>query len=356
MAPKTEVKQSSSPAIKPKAPTVLDDRLQRSKTATLAGVTPGGMREKLAAFFQIAAPLILFALGWAFKTGRMVYKVYCGLPHNIIMMMSGLVLCFFGGTYFATIAAVEAFRQFGGDDLLRHLKLILDDVEIAVKAVQDDAAAKKDKDKGEEGKVDAGHLAFVVMKSVKEPEKLQLAVRYFLTTWMAVKISLRSKFAQTIALCLKISDTLELPACRIFGPLLSATLGKDLEMWSHTIISTTIKIIAVWVATYVQSVISSVYSSIHGATLFATGLINLLGEHFHHLPYVKLTKDPTDGKEKFDADNSWLDEIIGWPLAALGCYWQFMNNYALPFPFNLVLWPMALVEWFVRWEVFVADQ
>jgi len=35
------------------------------------------------------------------------------LPTNVIQMIFGIALCFFGGTYVASIAAIEAFRQMG---------------------------------------------------------------------------------------------------------------------------------------------------------------------------------------------------------------------------------------------------
>ena len=42
------------------------------------------------------------------------YDIYKKLPHNAVIMIFGACLCFFGGTYVASIAAIEAFRQLGG--------------------------------------------------------------------------------------------------------------------------------------------------------------------------------------------------------------------------------------------------
>merc|ERR1712093_294699 len=104
-------------------------------------------------------------------------------------------------------------------------------------------------------------------------------MRCLFTTWLAVKTSLRSKFAQTIAVCLALSDTVELPACRLLGPLLSATLGKDLEKWSHCIISTTIKFIAVYIATCRQLYLLTTWLC-RGHQCLLRGLSTFLGSIF----------------------------------------------------------------------------
>merc|ERR1712224_1113080 len=36
------------------------------------------------------------------------------LPKDVLRMLYGLVLCFFGGQYVATLAAIEAFNALGG--------------------------------------------------------------------------------------------------------------------------------------------------------------------------------------------------------------------------------------------------
>merc|ERR1719316_1664868 len=114
------------------------------------------------------------------------------------------------------------------------------------------------------------HVTMVSMISVKDPSRLQKAVQFLATTWLAVLAVLKFQFAKTISLCLAVAEMLEMPACRIFGPLLALALGKDLNHWCFAIISTTIKIIAVVVASYVQAIVSAFYSGLRGGTMFAT--------------------------------------------------------------------------------------
>ena len=42
--------------------------------------------------------------------------------------------------------------------------------------------------------------------------------------------------------------------------------------------------------------------------------------------------------------DTMLDEYAGWALAALGVYSQVSNAFGVPFPFNLLLWPVSIVE------------
>ena len=53
----------------------------------------------------------------------------------------------------------------------------------------------------------------------------------------------------------------------------------------------------------------------------------------------------------FHPDTSYFDEAVGYSLAALGVAWQLATAFSLPFPLNLLLLPLTVVEWFLRWQV-----
>jgi hypothetical protein len=46
-----------------------------------------------------------------------------------------------------------------------------------------------------------------------------------------------------------------------------------------------------------------------------------------------------------------FDEVLSYGLAALGFYFQFSLNFDVPFPFNLLLWPLEFVEYYLRWSI-----
>ena len=56
-------------------------------------------------------------------------------------------------------------------------------------------------------------------------------------------------------------------------------------------------------------------------------------------------------QQPFDPDESYLDEAIGYGLAAFGFLFQIFNGFALPFPLNIVFLPLTIIEWFLRFQI-----
>ena len=55
--------------------------------------------------------------------------------------------------------------------------------------------------------------------------------------------------------------------------------------------------------------------------------------------------------QPFDPDETYLNDLIGYPLAAFGFCFQLFNGFSLPFPFNLVFLPLSIIEWFLRFQI-----
>ena len=53
----------------------------------------------------------------------------------------------------------------------------------------------------------------------------------------------------------------------------------------------------------------------------------------------------------FDPETSYFDEAVGYSLAACGVLWQLSTAFSAPFPLNLVLLPLEIVEWLLRWQI-----
>ena len=78
--------------------------------------------------------------------------------------------------------------------------------------------------------------------------------------------------------------------------------------------------------------------------IFADAAFQMLIDHdlIKYVPGVALP---------FDADASYLDEILGYGIAAVGFGFQFFSGFALPFPLNVILLPLTIVEWFLRVQI-----
>jgi len=113
-------------------------------------------------------------------------------------------------------------------------------------------------------------------------------------------------------------------------------IPTDYHRWIPTLILYVCKSIALSIAWYIQRIISTFHSAIRGGLLCSRGVLNF----FH-----------SRGVVSFDDTESYLDEVVGWTLAALGFYFQYTMGFAMPFPLNLLLWPFSVAEWYVVWIV-----
>ena len=68
--------------------------------------------------------LVLIAPVYMWLYGQ-VFRLYKAAPTNVLQMVFGAALCFFGGTFTASIAAIEAFRQMGFKRTLEDLHEVM---------------------------------------------------------------------------------------------------------------------------------------------------------------------------------------------------------------------------------------
>ena len=90
------------------------DNLRIAKFMSGVKVNPelAGCMQQMKPAVIVAVKAVMFVAPYYKKAFKEGYKVYQTLPHNVLMMIFGAALCFFGGTYVASIAAIEAFALF----------------------------------------------------------------------------------------------------------------------------------------------------------------------------------------------------------------------------------------------------
>jgi hypothetical protein len=170
------------------------------------------------------------------------------------------------------------------------------------------------------------------------PDKLHLAVGGLYTGFMGVIATLRIHFAQTITLGIVIGSTFSLYATKIFQPVLSRVVPAEYVKWVPVGIDLVCRCVGVSIAWFVQRVISSFYSALRGAQIAAKGIISYACRH----GYVTGAYD--------EGSSAFVLTMFG--IAGAGFLWQALNFWQLPFPFNVVFFPLTIVEWFL--EYFVA--
>jgi len=188
------------------------------------------------------------------------------------------------------------------------------------------------------------HKIALAMTTVKQPDRLQAAVGGLWAAYLAVLATLKLEFARTTALALGLVEMAKVPVTRLVAEPLSMLLGDNLKHWAKTIIESSLSIIAIIFAWYLQMIISAFYSGIRGGRMFADGLVKFLEEKdlMKHVPLVK---------KPFDPNESFVDDVLGYSIGLLGFAFQIFNGFRLFFPLDLVLLPLTIVEWILRWQI-----
>jgi len=279
------------------------------------------------------------------------YELYTALPVQQLQMVMGLVLCFFGGTYVTLIAAVEAFRTMGGAGVYEHLDYVWGQVRVVAAAEMRDGLLDENNDGiADVDQITAEQLTqrklMVCMKAVEDPSCLQSAVGSLWAACLAVLATLKMQFAQVAAYAMAIAEMVKFPILRATAPYLAWGLGPDLTKWVDPIIDSVIKFAAIFLVWYLEKFRAAFYSGIRGGRMFANALLDYCEDKgwMDKLPNFIASKP-------FNPDESYLDEVVAYTLAAAGMYWQVTHLFFLPFPINWLLWPLTMAEYFLEVQV-----
>jgi hypothetical protein len=209
-------------------------------------------------------------------------------------------------------------------------------------AHEEDERKKKDDDGGKKPTTELQPAQLVQRKlqlallAVEDPQKLSMAVGRLYTAWLAVVATLRIQFAKTVTLGISIADMLDGPAMRYGLPIIAHLVPPEYHRWLPVAIRTLAKAVAVAFAWYLSVLISAAQSAMRGGLMCSRALLRIANKH-----------DVVEVNE----DDSYLDEIVGFLLAAAGLYTQWMWGFEAPFPLNIVLLPFSAIEWYIRWTV-----
>jgi len=181
----------------------------------------------------------------------------------------------------------------------------------------------------------------VAAGAVKDPQRLSAALGGLYVGWLSVQGVLRVKFAKTINLAVACSQFVEYYVCKALLPVLSPLLADEFRSWLPVAIKTTTKGFFVYFAWKLQEVVSAAQSGMRGGLMFSRGVANFLNKR----GYTSVLGF------SIEHEKTYLDELVGYLLAAAGFYVQWSLGFALPFPFNIVMFPMDCVEWYIRWTI-----
>lgn len=93
------------------------------------------------------------------------------------------------------------------------------------------------------------------------------------------------------------------------------------------------KSIGISIAWKLQTIISAFTSALAGGLIMSRALL-----------FIRF-------KGQKNHDDTSMDEIASYIFGGLGFYFQFTHSFDAPFPLNIILWPVELAEYYIRWSI-----
>lgn len=301
----------------------------------------GEIIKKLQPAIELLNTVIDIVSPFAIKAIEVTNKVYNMLPIHFIYALIGLVIAFFGGVFAVTLSAFEAFYASGWETVYENGNYIYKEFKILWKKSRED----DEKDEDGDGIKDVLQISAKELVSRKigfffancsDPQKLMDMIYGITNSFFTVVAVLKVEFAKVIALGASIGENLRKPVTIVFAPILGTILPQKYHQWIGPGINLLCKTVAITIAWMIQRIISSVQSGVRGGLMFSRRMLRYANEK---------------GWVNIKEEDTYLDEIVGWFIAAIGVYFQITNYFGLPFPLNVLLYPVSLLEGSFVWII-----
>jgi len=172
--------------------------------------------------------------------------------------------------------------------------------------------------------------------TASDPELINGALQGIYSGWIGVVAVLKVEFAKTIALGAAIGDFLYKTVANPLGSIMVHLLPGEYHKWVPTLIGYACKSVAITVAWKVQRIISTFHSAIRGGLMASRGFLEWLNKK---------------GIVTVNTDESYVDEVLGWALAAAGFYFQYKMGFTPPWIIAFLLWPLQATETYIVWVI-----
>jgi len=270
-----------------------------------------------------------------------LWSMYKQLPEEELSLLIGCIVCFFGGVYPTLFAAITA-AQYGGISVLaKSLGDLADEAITIINESKKDDKVDADND-GVADVTQIGNDAYILRKAKlvsqkMDPKKVDHALSAMYKVWLSVMAVLAVEFAKTVALSVSISEFLQKPVDRFLSPVIQIIVPDEYDKWVPILLNWAAKATAMSIAWYIQAIIYAATSAMTGSVIATRALLRILKKKEIYAPG--------------DLDDTFVDEILGYGVAFLGFYFQFKMNFSVPFPFNVLLFPLEIAENYIRWMV-----
>lgn len=338
---KKQISEDEKQQITPDSKNDQENKRVNSMIEKAGNSNVGEIIKKLKPLFDLCNSIINAFSPIAIKGYEFGEKVYNLLPIDLAYAIIGLIIAFFGGTFAVSLSAIEAFYASGYEILVNNGIYLINEFKILWKKSKEDDEKDEDHD-GVQDVLQITAKELITRKigfffaNCSDPQKLMDMLYGICNALIAVIAVLKVEFAKVIALGNSIGENLRKPATYFFAPILGTVLPKKYHQWIAPGINLVCKSVAITIAWMIQKVISSVQSGVRGGLMFSRRIL----KYFNEKNWLNIKDEDT-----------YIDEVFGWVIAALGVYFQITNFFGLPFPLNILLSPLSLCENTLIWII-----
>merc|ERR1712065_31464 len=255
----------------------------------------------------------------------------------------GMAVAFFGGHFMVTIATIEAFRMTGWETTKNCILSLWEDYKVVKAACEKDNLVDADNDGTYDvlqlSKKDLTTRKLRLILRTANPVTIQSAIGGINAGVIAVVATLRVQFAESITLGASIGGTLIKFSEKTLHPALEAAIPAEYAKWIDPVLHYVCQAIGVSIAYSIQRVISTFHAAIRGGYLATKGILHYCGRR-GFAPAAKVE------------EGSMIYTAMALGIAALGFLFQISSFFGLPFPLNILFFPVSIVEYVITWVVF----
>jgi len=250
---------------------------------------------------------------------------------ELLPAFGGLVMCFFGGEFPLLIVAVESFLVTSWKSVKDVIHDMMEEYHRVVVEEEQEKKNEKPAGENEDDESDAAlyQRKFLLALRVLNPDKCTKALTVCIQAFIVVLGAVKLTFVRALSLGAAIGHMAKHTVAKHVTPKLVETCPEEYRKWVPISIDYFCTIMAVLFAFFMQRIISAVHSAMRGARLFVKNTLVYLDKR---------------GYIKFNKNESNMDEIASWALAAFGFLFQLWNGFSVGFPLNLLLFPVTVSE------------
>ena len=287
---------------------------------------------------------------WFAFVGKYGHRLWEMLPTNVALMMFGAAMCYFGGSYTASIAAIEAFRTMGYERAKTDIDKVVEQLREVAAAnaadnlVDDDGDGIADVDQTPPNELMRRKLV-LVMSTIDEPGRINAAIASW-AALLAVLATLRLEFAASTAIALGIVDMIKFPMLRLSTPGMLALLGPTLKHWCEPLIEFGLAFIAIIFGWWAKAMLAALYAAVRGGRLFAQGFFGLIVDQARKGVQICPGLVNKDFGERVG-----LGRDRGLHHRRTGLHVPVHPRVRAAVPTNILLLPLSIVEWILGLRV-----